>query len=67
MEAVPSGPETLRWTMRYRTLRGGELLDEQVAEYEFHHFGVEQLTAAADHAGFDTLPGDGEVHVLVRR
>lgn len=67
MEAMPSGEETVRWTMRYVTLRRGEVLDEQLTEYEFHHFGVDQLRDEVGRAGFDIQAGEGEVHVLVRR
>lgn len=67
MEAVPSGEETVRWTMRCVTLRRGEVLDEQLTEYEFHHFGVDQVRDEVGRAGFDIQAGEGEVHVLVRR
>lgn len=62
--AEPVGPRTLRWTMSYRVLRDGELVDEQQWSSDFHtvseddvrtEAGAAGLTAEFDDAGLATL------------
>lgn len=49
--AEPVGPRTLRWTMTYRVLRAGELVDEQQFTSDFHTVSGDDLRAEAGDAG----------------
>lgn len=49
--AEPAGPDRLRWTMTYRTLRGEHLIDERVAGSEFLTLDAEEMAAEARAAG----------------
>lgn len=59
--AEPSGPETPRWTMTYRVLRDGRLLDERVNVFpNWWTVGAEDVAAEVAAAGLTcTVAGDG--------
>lgn len=50
-QAEPAGPDRLRWTMTYRTLRGDRLIDERVAESVFLTLDTEAMATEARAAG----------------
>lgn len=60
--AVPSGPDSLRWRMEYATLRGDQVLDEAVAEYDWWVVSADGLAAELTAAGL-TARVDGSLVV----
>jgi hypothetical protein len=54
MQAEPSGPTTMDWTMTYRTTRSGQLPDEYSATFTMHPIPTSRLEAEATEAGLTT-------------
>lgn len=55
--AVPAGLRTLRWTMTYRVLRDGDLLDERRWSSLFQTVSQDDLATEAAAAGLNVEPG----------
>lgn len=56
-EAEPTGDRILRWTMTYRVLSHGDILDEQQWTSDFHTVSEDDVTTEARTAGLDATPG----------
>jgi hypothetical protein len=63
--AAPAGPDRLRWTMTYRTLRGDRLIDERVAESLFLTLDPTAMAAEARAAGL-AVEQDAEGLLILR-
>ena len=63
--AVPTGPESIRWTMTYRTLDHGIPLGEASAEYDWWIVSAPALAAELTAAGM-TVTGTGDGLVVAR-
>lgn len=66
-EAEPAGERVLRWTMTYRVLRDGEVVDEQGWTSDFHTVSEEDVVTEAGAAGLDARPGPGGLVTLRRQ
>jgi SAM-dependent methyltransferase len=66
-EAVPVGPHTLRWTMSYRVLRGGQVIDEQQWSSDFHTVNEDDVRTEAGAAGLTVDIDDSGLATLRRR
>lgn len=64
--AEPVGPRTLRWTMSYRVLRDGELVDEQRWSSDFHTVSEDDVRTEAGDSGLTTQVGDDGLVTLRR-
>jgi len=63
-QAEPAGPDVLRWTMTFRTLRDGQPIAETVAEHPYRTVGRDELAAVARRAGLQLEPADAGLVVL---
>ncbi|MGC0417989.1 class I SAM-dependent methyltransferase [Embleya sp. AB8] len=54
MQAEPSGPGTMDWTMTYRTTGAGRVLDERSAVFTMYPIPTARLEAEAAEAGLTT-------------
>lgn len=63
-QAEPAGPDVLRWTMTFRTLRDGKPIAETVAEHPYRTIGRDELAAAARPRGLHLEPADEGLVVL---
>lgn len=64
--AEPAGERALRWTMTYRVLRGGEVVDEQHWASTFQTVALDDVVVEAAAAGLVT-EGDDAGLVVLRR
>lgn len=64
--AEPVGPRTLRWTMSYRVLRDGELLDEQQWSSDFYTVDEADVRTEAGDAGLAVQAGESGLVTLHR-
>jgi hypothetical protein len=64
--AEPTGPDSLRWRMRYATLDGDTVLDEATAEYDWWVMSADGLAAELTAAGLDVESTDDDL-VVARR
>lgn len=65
-EAEPVGERVLRWTMTYRVLRDGEVVDEQRWNSDFHTVSEDDVVVESGAAGLDATPAPGGLFVLRR-
>jgi hypothetical protein len=56
--AEPTGPESVRWRMRYATLDGDTVLDEATTEYEWWVLSADRLAAEFTAAGLEVASMD---------
>ncbi len=61
--AEPTGPDSVRWHMRYATLDGDTVLDEATAEYEWWVLSAERLAAEFTAAGLEVVSTEGDLVV----
>lgn len=66
-EAEPAGERELQWTMTYRVVRDGNLLDERRWTSAFHTVSANDVHAEASAAGLDATTGTLGLVVLRRR
>jgi len=65
MQAHPIEPTLQRWTMGYRTLRDGRVLDDQSTTYDMHTVGFEEIGRETAAAGLSAERQDD--FVILRR
>jgi SAM-dependent methyltransferase len=65
MSAVVVDPETLHWTMTYRVRRDDAVVREEVAEFDWHPIGPDEVVAEATAAGLSCTAL--EEHLVVLR
>lgn len=61
--AEPTGPDSVRWRMTYRTLDGATVLAEATAEYDWQVVATAGLAAELSGAGFVVSGTDGDLVV----
>lgn len=64
--ARPAGSESVRWTMTYRVLRDGQLVDERTAEFLWWTIGEQDVAAEAAATGLTCERGKEGLLVLRR-